>query len=163
MKNESLVLTPCGLRFLGRRFPCSIGYGGLSDQKREGDGATPRGKHRIIGMLYRPDRLQKPNSWARPIRRGQLWSDDPEAADYNSMVSAPYDASHERLFRADRLYDLVILTDWNWHRPVKGHGSAVFLHRWRRRGYPTEGCIALGPADLMWIAHHLNPQAKLIV
>ena len=60
MTPHDLVLMPCGLRFLGRQFPCSIGRGGVSGQKREGDGATPVGTHRVVGMLYRPDRLKAP-------------------------------------------------------------------------------------------------------
>ena len=54
-----LVLLGGRLRFMGRVFPCTIGRGGLSNRKREGDGATPRGVHRLIGMLYRPDRIQR--------------------------------------------------------------------------------------------------------
>ncbi len=52
-----LVLTPTGLRFLGRTFPVSIGRSGIATDKREGDGATPAGIHRVIGLLYRPDRI----------------------------------------------------------------------------------------------------------
>jgi L,D-peptidoglycan transpeptidase YkuD (ErfK/YbiS/YcfS/YnhG family) len=65
--------------------------------------------------------------------------------DYNLMVRAPYPFSAERLFRGDRLYDLVLLTDWNWPRAERGRGSAIFLHRWRGPGRPTEGCVALAP------------------
>lgn len=158
-----MVLTPCGLRFAGRNLPCTIGRGGILDRKREGDGATPGGIHRITGMLYRPDRIARPAPWAVPIRPGDLWSDDPRADDYNTMVRAPYSASHERLRRADPLYDLVILTDWNWPMAVAGRGSAIFIHRWRRRGYPTEGCIALGPGDLLWVAGRIMYQTRLIV
>jgi len=160
---RDIVLTPTGLRFLGRRLPCVIGKGGLSRRKREGDGATPRGTHGIVGMLYRPDRMARPADWALPIRPGDLWSDDPAQPDYNLMVRAPYPHGHERLRRADPLYDLVILTDWNWPYPVKHRGSAIFLHRWRRPGYPTEGCIALRPDHLLWLARHIRYQTRLIV
>jgi L,D-peptidoglycan transpeptidase YkuD (ErfK/YbiS/YcfS/YnhG family) len=163
MTPQDLVLTPTGLRFRGRRLPCSIGKGGLSARKREGDGATPRGTHRITGMLYRPDRMARPTDWAVPIRPGDLWSDDPTHEDYNLMVRVPYPHSHEALRRSDPLYDLVILTDWNWPYPVKGRGSAIFIHRWRRPGYPTEGCIALHPAHLVWVARHITYKTRLIV
>ena len=158
-----LVLTPRGLRFLGRTFPCTIGRGDLSDRKREGDGATPRGIHRIVGLLYRPDRIARPADWALPIRPGDLWSDDPKDADYNLMVRAPHPFSHERLRRADRLYDIVVLTDWNWPNAVPGRGSAIFLHRWRRLGYPTEGCVALRPDHLRWIVGQIRYETRLIV
>ena len=122
MTRSDMVLTPTALRFAGRRFPCVIGRGGLAADKREGDGATPRGVHRIVGMLYRPDRMARPADWAVPIRPGDLWSDDPAHEDYNLMVRAPYPHSHEALRRADPLYDLVIVTDWNWPRAVRGRG-----------------------------------------
>ncbi|MEL6618214.1 MAG: L,D-transpeptidase family protein [Pseudomonadota bacterium] len=158
-----LVLTPRGLRFAGRMFPCTIGRGGVRHDKREGDGATPRGVHRLVGMLYRPDRMARPADWAVPIRPGDVWSDDGTAEDYNHMARAPYPYSHERLRRADPLYDLVILTDWNWPYAVPGRGSAIFIHRWRRPGYPTEGCIGLRPDHLRWIAPRIRFETRLIV
>ena len=163
MKQTDLVVTPTHLRFMNRKFPCSIGKGGISDHKKEGDGATPGGIHRLVGMLYRPDRITKPADWALPIRPNDLWSDDPSHEDYNLMVQAPYPYSHEKLRRADRLYDLVILTDWNWPYAVKGRGSAIFIHRWRKPGHPTEGCIGLRPNDLAWIAPRILHSTRLIV
>ncbi|MDG1288950.1 MAG: L,D-transpeptidase family protein [Lentibacter sp.] len=163
MSVADLVLTPTGLRFLGRRFPCVIGKGGLSAAKREGDGATPRGVHRLVGMLYRPDRLVQPRVWAEPIGPRDLWSDESGDASYNLPVRAPHGGSHERLRRADPLYDLVIVTDWNWPEAEAGKGSAIFLHQWRRSGYPTEGCIAFARADLHWIAARIEIGTRLIV
>ncbi|MDJ1009383.1 MAG: L,D-transpeptidase family protein [Paracoccaceae bacterium] len=158
-----LVVTGRTLRFLGRRFPCTLGRGGVSATKREGDGATPRGRHRLIGMLYRPDRIARPADWALPIRPRDIWSDDPADPDYNLMGTFPRATSHERLFRADRLYDLVILTDWNWPYAVKGRGSAIFIHRWRKPGHPTEGCVALAPGHLSWIAPRIRHSTRLVV
>ena len=158
-----MVLTRQGLRFMGRMWPCTIGKGGIRADKGEGDGGTPVGVHRIVGLLYRPDRMARPTDWAVPIRPGDLWSDDPTDEDYNLMVRAPYPYSHERLRRGDRLYDLVLLTDWNWPQAVKGRGSAIFLHRWRRPGYPTEGCIAFRPDHLERIASLIRYETRLIV
>lgn len=163
MTPDDLVLTPQGVRFQGRLWPCTIGKGGITGRKREGDGATPRGVHRIVGMLYRPDRMARPTDWAKPIGPMDLWSDDPSDADYNMMVRAPYAPSHERLRRADPLYDLVILTDWNWPYAVRGRGSAIFIHQHRRPGYPTEGCIAFSRRDLHAIARKIRYRSRLIV
>ena len=163
MTPRDLVLTPRGLRFMGRVWPCAIGRGGVTAAKREGDGATPRGVHRIVGLLYRPDRMARPVDWAVPIRPGDLWSDDPADPDYNLMVRAPHTYGHERLRRADPLYDLVILTDWNWPRAEPGRGSAIFLHAWRRPGYPTAGCVALDPRHLTRIAGRIGYETRLIV
>ncbi len=163
MTPDDLVLTAFGLRFRGQLYPCTIGRGGLALRKREGDGATPVGTHRIVGMLYRPDRMARPADWALPIRPGDLWSDDPGDADYNMMVRAPYGHSHERLRRADPLYDLVLVTDWNWPYAVRGRGSCIFIHQWRRPGYPTAGCISLRRDHLRRIAAAITCRTRLIV
>ncbi|MDE4173797.1 L,D-transpeptidase family protein [Phaeobacter sp. PT47_59] len=148
---------------MGRRLPCTIGKGGLTPHKREGDGATPTGIHHIVGMLYRPDRLARPTDWAVPIGPGDLWSDDIMDPDYNGMVRAPHRFSHERLRRTDPLYDLVLITDWNWPNAVKGRGSAIFIHQWRRPGYPTEGCLAFSRGDLQWIAGRISLGSRVII
>lgn len=163
MTQLDLVVGPTGLRFMNRHFACTVGRGGVTDNKREGDGATPRGQHRIVGMLYRPDRIAKPTDWALPIGYGDLWSDDPNHEDYNLMVRAPYPYSHEKLRRADPLYDLVLILDWNWPYAVKGRGSAIFIHQWRRPVYPTEGCVALSRRDLHWIAPRIKHESRVYI
>ena len=163
MTPDDLVLTPRGVRFQGQLYPCTIGKTGITRNKREGDKATPAGIHRIVGMLYRPDRIPAPVPWAMPIGPRDLWSDDGTQGDYNSLVQAPYPHSHEVLRRADPLYDLVILTDWNWPDAVAGRGSAICIHQQRRPGYPTEGCVALSRAHLHQIAARLTRHSRLIV
>lgn len=165
MTPEDLLLTPTGLLAFGRRLPCTIGRSGVTRAKREGDGATPAGVHRIIGLMYRPDRIAASAlpDWAVPIDPGDLWCDDPASPDYNHLVRAPFAPSHERLRRADPLYDVILTTDWNWPHAVPGKGSAIFLHRWRRPGAPTAGCVALDPRDLLWLVHRITHRTRLIV
>ncbi|KIC40738.1 hypothetical protein RA27_13340 [Ruegeria sp. ANG-R] len=163
MTPNDLVLTPRGVRFLGHVFPCAVGKGGLTRTKKEGDGATPVGVHHIVGMLYRADRIPRPAPWARPIGPRDLWSDDVKDLAYNHLVQAPHDYSHEKLRRADPLYDLILITDWNYPDAIPGNGSAIFLHQWRRPRYPTEGCIAFGRSHLRWIARQIAPGTRLII
>jgi L,D-peptidoglycan transpeptidase YkuD (ErfK/YbiS/YcfS/YnhG family) len=160
-----IVVDRRGLWFLGRRFPCTHGRGGIvpPGAKREGDGATPAGAHRLIGMLYRADRITRPADWALPVGPSDLWSDDPEDPDYNLMVRAPHRFSHERLARPDPMYDLIVLTGWNWPFAERGRGSAIFIHAWRRPGHPTAGCIAMHAADLHWIAARICHRTRLVV
>lgn len=158
-----MVLSPRGLRFRGRHYPCAIGRGGISGAKREGDGATPRRVLRIVGLLYRPDRVARPAPWARPIGLRDLWCDDPASAAYNHWVRAPFAARHERLRRADPLYDMVLLSDWNWPDATPGAGSAIFLHQWRKPRHPTEGCIAFRRDHLLEIAALAVPGTRVIV
>jgi L,D-peptidoglycan transpeptidase YkuD (ErfK/YbiS/YcfS/YnhG family) len=161
---HDLVVTAQGARFLGRGFPVAIGRGGIvpPGDKREGDGATPAGVHRIVGVLYRSDRLAAPCVGAVPVGPRDLWSDDPADADYNRPVRAPHGHSHERLARGDRLYDIVLVTDWN-RRGAPGRGSAIFVHAWRGPRYPTAGCVAFRPDHLRWIVRRLGPSARLVV
>lgn len=163
MSAQDLVLTPQGIRFSNRLLPCSIGRGGLTRHKAEGDGATPVGVHRIAGMWYRPDRLARPTPWARRIGPQDLWCDAADHLLYNLHCRAPFAASHEKMRRADPLYDLVLTTDWNWPDAIPGRGSAIFLHQWRRPGFGTEGCIAFARDDLHWLAQRIRPDARLIV
>lgn len=163
MNPSDLVLTNYGLRYLGRTYPCTIGKGGITSDKREGDGATPRGTHRIVGMLYRPDRITRPNTWATPIGPSDLWSDDINDADYNTQVKHPYPHSHEALRRADPLYDLVMIINWNLPNAIAGQGSAIFIHQYRRVGYPTEGCIGLRRDHLHALARSITTKTRLIV
>jgi L,D-peptidoglycan transpeptidase YkuD (ErfK/YbiS/YcfS/YnhG family) len=53
--------------------------------------------------------------------------------------------------------------DWNLNTPVPGRGSAIFIHQWRRPGYPTEGCIAFSRQDLHWLARRIAPGTRVIV
>ncbi|WP_347312005.1 L,D-transpeptidase family protein [Defluviimonas sp. SAOS-178_SWC] len=165
MSTADLVLTPMGLRFLGRTFPVSIGRSGIATDKREGDGGTPAGIHRIIGLLYRPDRVAARSlpAWAVPIHLEDRWCDAPVHPAYNHLVRKPFEPSPERLRRADPLYDLVLPLDWNWPDAIPGKGSAIFIHQWRRPGYPTAGCLAFSRPDLLFIARHAAPGTRVVI
>lgn len=147
------------LRLGAFRAPCTLGRGGVTRDKREGDGATPAGRHRVTGLLWRPDRGPRPR-WPRgaahAVGPADLWCDDPGHPLYNRHARAPLDASAERLRRADGLYDLALTLDWN-EAGVPGRGSAIFVHRWRRPGAPTEGCVALPPRALRRLAESIAP------
>lgn len=154
--NFDLRLTPKGLLYRGKRFPCSIGQTGLVHTKQEGDGATPIADLRIVDMLYRPDRIRRPCAWAKVIGPNDLWSDDQNSENYNQLVKGPYAFSHERLSRSDPMYDIILVTDWNYPDAIAGMGSAIFIHQWRKPGYPTAGCIALSRKHLWYIATTLR-------
>ena len=163
LTNLDIKVSKWGIRFAGRSFPASVGKSGITKSKNEGDGATPAGVHKIVGVLYRPDRVVKPCDWAVQIKPNNIWSDDSRDPDYNMLNCLPHKYSHERLFRADPLYDIIILTDWNWPYPVKGRCSAIFIHAWRKPRHPTEGCIGLSSQNLRWIIRRIKPVSRLIV
>lgn len=162
---RDLVVTRWGARFLGRRFPVSIGRNGITKNKREGDGATPAGVWRLMEGGYRADRVPPPEAPFPMYRIGSqdLWCDDPHHSAYNHAVSSPFRASHERLRRADGLYDIFIVTDWNWPDAEPGKGSAIFIHCWRGPRKPTAGCLAFRPDHLRWILARWTPTSRVIV
>lgn len=160
---NGMILTPRGLLYQGQRIACTIGRSGLTSNKVEGDGATPRGLMHVVEVLYRPDRITCPNTWATPIGLNDLWCDAADHGDYNQKVQRPFDHSHETLRRADPLYDLIFVLDWNYPKAQSGKGSAIFMHRWRKPGHPTEGCVAMHPLNLMWLAQRITPGTPLLI
>ena len=163
---DDLVVTRWGARFLGRRLPCAIGKGGLTANKREGDGATPTGPLRLCAAAFRADRLPRPGGILpqRAIGPRDIWSDDPADPAYNhGLTASGHPFSHERLRRPDPLYNLILMTDHNWPDATPGKGSAIFLHRWRKPRHPTQGCIAFAPADLQWIAQNWRPRSRILI
>jgi hypothetical protein len=81
----------------------------------------------------------------------------------SGLTRKPFGKSAERLRRADPLYDLILPLDWNWPDAVPGKGSAIFIHQWRRPGYPTAGCLAFSRRDLVFIARHAAPGTRVVV
>jgi len=145
--------------------PCAIGRHGARIAKREGDGATPIGVFALRWLLYRADRMARPRTVlaARAVRRHDGWCDDPQSRRYNHPVFLPFAASHERLWRDDGRYDLVIGLGHN-DRPVRpGHGSAIFLHVASPGLAPTAGCVALRGGDLRRLLARLADGAALAV
>ncbi|WP_290751966.1 L,D-transpeptidase family protein [Amaricoccus sp.] len=140
--------------------PCAVGRGGTGAKAAEGDGVTPEGRHGVEAVLVR---ARCAGGKGRKIGPFDAWSDDPRDPDYNRLVRRPRGFSHERMFRADRLYDLVAVLDWNRDPVVKGRGSAIFLHSWRRPRWPTAGCVAFAPRDLGWILARWTPRSRVVV
>lgn len=101
-------------------------------------------------VYYRPDRGPAPETELPVIALGpgDGWSDDPSEPTYNRLVPLPCRGSHERLWRADGIYDLIVELGYNDDPVVAGMGSAIFLHIARPGYAPTEGCAALKAADL---------------
>jgi L,D-peptidoglycan transpeptidase YkuD (ErfK/YbiS/YcfS/YnhG family) len=134
----------------GLRFRAAIGRAGRTAQKQEGDGATPVGLLKLTRVLYRAGHVRPPVCAVpvEPIAPNDGWCDDPADPLYNRKVRTPYYGRHEALWRADSLYDIVGVLDWNMHPIIPHHGSAIFLHVATADYEPTAGCIALSLRDL---------------
>jgi L,D-peptidoglycan transpeptidase YkuD (ErfK/YbiS/YcfS/YnhG family) len=148
----------------GLALPCVIGRTGVSRFKREGDGASPAGRLAVLRGWYRPDRFPvRPASRLAlsPMRRDDGWSDDPADPAYNRMVRLPRRFGHERMWRDDEAYDLVLALDWNIAPRARGRGSAIFVHLARPRFPATAGCVALRRGDLLNLLGRLSPRATI--
>jgi L,D-peptidoglycan transpeptidase YkuD (ErfK/YbiS/YcfS/YnhG family) len=144
---------------------CSLGRAGIRYLKQEGDHATPAGAFRLLAGLFRADRVPR-HDWLFPVRKLQPddgWCDDPASPLYNRPAALPCRARHEKLWREDRLYDLVIVLGYNFHPRRKYRGSAIFLHCARPDLGPTEGCIALRLDDLRRLLPRLSRKAVLTI
>lgn len=146
------------LVFLDRQLPCSLGSGGIVQQKQEGDGGTPAGLFPVRDLWRRTDKVCLSTSIpSRPIHDHHGWCDDPASAVYNRSVRRPFGMGHERLHRQDDLYDLVLTIGHN-DRPARpGSGSAIFVHVRPPDHGPTAGCIAPAKDDLIWLLTVLRP------
>jgi len=147
----------------GRQFRCALGPAGVVEEKREGDSATPAGQFPLRRVHYRADRGEKPETGlpVRAISQSDGWCDDPDHADYNTLVRLPIEASHEVMARDDALYDLVVEVGYNDDPPVPGRGSAIFMHIARPEYSPTEGCVALARSDLEAVLRELGPRSSI--
>ena len=145
------VVYPDGRLVLGREeYRAALGRAGIAVHKQERDEATPSGLLALRRVLFRADRLARPDCAvpAEPLAPDDGWCDDPHHADYNRMVRLPHPGRHEELWRKDDVYDIIGVLGWNDAPVVRNHGSAIFLHVARPDLAPTQGCIALKLPDL---------------
>ena len=143
--------------------PVALGRAGIRANKREGDGGTPRGTFRLRRLWFRADRAPPPRTRLplRRIGRGDAWCEDPRDRHYNQPVRLPADHPGDRLWRADRLYDLIIELDHNTRPRIAGRGSAVFVHVARPDFAPTAGCVALTEAALRRLLERAGPRTRI--
>ena len=148
------------------QIPCAIGRNGIGPGKFEGDGKTPTGRFAILRFFFRPDCGFRPPPPLRalPIRRDFAWCDDPRDRNYNRLIHLPpEETSTERLWREDRLYDVIGVLDYNIRPRVAGRGSAIFFHLARRDLSPTAGCVALRAADMRRLLPRLSRGVVMVV
>jgi L,D-peptidoglycan transpeptidase YkuD (ErfK/YbiS/YcfS/YnhG family) len=158
--------TSLGWATLGaKRWRCALGAGGVREDKVEGDAATPAGRYPLRHIYFRNDRLVLPKVRlpVRPINEHDGWCDDPRSPAYNRLVHIPNEWSHERMWREDGLYDLIVVVGYNDDPPEGEWGSAIFLHIARDDYSPTQGCVAFKRADLLELVALIGPDTRINV
>jgi len=154
------------LTFSGVAYACALGRSGVSQNKVEGDGATPVGTFALRRLFYRADRLVVPPTTILPtvaIEPHDGWCDAPEDSKYNMHVQLPYAASAERLWLDERVYDLIVVLGHNDAPVVPGKGSAIFMHVATPDYAPTAGCVALTQADLLTVLKIVTRDSKITI
>jgi L,D-peptidoglycan transpeptidase YkuD (ErfK/YbiS/YcfS/YnhG family) len=144
---------------------CALGRSGPTRDKREGDGATPIGRFRVLQAFFRTDRVRRPHTRLplTPIGAADGWCDDPRDRNYNRPVRLPYPAGHERMRRDDGLYDVVLDLAYNRGPIRKGRGSAIFLHCARPGFVRTEGCVAVEPRVIARLLARIGPETRIAI
>jgi len=143
--------------------PAALGRAGIKANKREGDGATPRGRFRLKRLWWRPDRAPRPRTLlpVQPIAPDLGWCEDPGDRRYNRPVRLAPGAGGDRMWREDHLYDFVIELDHNTRPRIAGRGSAVFVHVARPGLRPTAGCVALAAGSLRHLLVRAHPATEI--
>jgi L,D-peptidoglycan transpeptidase YkuD (ErfK/YbiS/YcfS/YnhG family) len=145
--------------------PVALGRGGVKANKREGDGATPRGRFRLKRLWWRAGRHIRPATMlpSTAIKPDDGWCEDPADRRYNQRIKVPPQSNADRLARLDNLYDFIIEIDHNTRPRIAGRGSAVFIHVARAGFAPTAGCVALTLPSLRRLLAQLGPRTKIVV
>ena len=158
-----IVINKSGyLKYKNLELKCTLGKAGIGIKKREGDNITPKGTYKIINIFYRKDRIKKISSKFQliGITKKIGWCDDPKSEYYNQLIKLPTKYSHEKFFRKDNIYDLVLVLNYNMRPIIKNKGSAIFIHI-AKKNKKTAGCIALSKMDLITLIKKIDKKTKI--
>ena len=153
------------LLFKNLKFRCSLGKNGVTKNKVEGDKCTPSGIYKLKQVFYRADRIKKitTNLKKIKIKKNMGWCDDSSSKKYNHLIKIPNKFSHEKLYRKDNLYDLILVLNYNINPTIKNKGSAIFIHIKNGNFKKTKGCIALKKNNLLKIINLIQKNTKVII
>ena len=89
------------------------------------------------------------------------WCNDPKSKKYNKLVKLPFKYSHERLYKKENIYDIILVLNFNMNPVKKNKGSAIFIHVAKNNFKKTEGCVAIRKKDLLKIIQQIKPITKV--
>jgi L,D-peptidoglycan transpeptidase YkuD (ErfK/YbiS/YcfS/YnhG family) len=138
-----------------------VGWNGLADRRREGDGTTPAGVYTIGQTMYG----NAPNPGVRYRYRrlvcGDWWNEDPRSPTYNSFqhvrcgTRPPFSVTTPGLWQEKRAYRHFAVIEYNMRPVVPGRGSGIFLHA--KTGNSTNGCVSVDLPRLIAVLRWLDP------
>jgi len=144
------------------KFKCSIGKNGKTSKKIEGDNKTPKGLYKLGPLYYRKNRLPKLSTKLKKIEimKNFGWCDDVKSKFYNKPIKTNINVRHEKLYRNDKKYDLLIPIEYNSNKPKKNKGSAIFIHL-TTNYKKTQGCVAIKEKDMLILLNLINKKTKV--
>ena len=151
------------LTFNDYKVKCAIGKRGIGNKTKEGDLITPKGTYKVKYVLYRQDRVKKIKTKIRKIiiRKNMGWCDDVRSKQYNKLIKLPSSYKHEKLYKKENIYDIILIINYNMSPIVKNKGSAIFIHVSNKNYKKTEGCIALKKTHLLKILKELKKNTSV--
>ena len=152
--------------YLGKyKLRCAIGKRGITYKKKEGDQKTPKGTFSFKSIFYRKDRMRnlKNKIKNKIITKNMGWCDDSNSKYYNKLIKLPFKKKAEKMWLEDRIYDVLVVIDYNIKPVIKNKGSAIFLHIAKKNYPPTKGCIAINKKDILFLINKINNKTKLII
>ena len=161
----NIIIKKHFLLYKGYKLKCSIGKSGLTNFKKEGDLATPKGLFKLGLLYYRKDRIKllKCKIKKKVIKKSMGWCNDSRSKKYNREIYFPFKYSAEQLYKRDRIYDIFINIKYNHSPIIKEKGSAIFLHLSTKKYKPTSGCVAILKKDFLKILPLINYGTKILI
>ena len=159
---QNIIIKKDTLLYDEFKFKCSIGRNGKTTKKIEGDGKTPKGIYYLGPLYFRKDIFSELSTKLKKIeiKKNFGWCDDIESKFYNKPIKISNKIKHEKLFRQDRKYDLLIPIKYNTKKIKKNKGSAIFLHL--TKDYKkTEGCVAIKKKEMLILLKLINKKTKI--
>ena len=158
-----ILINKKNLSFGNYKVKCAIGKRGIRHKFREGDNITPIGQYKIMFILYRKDRIKKLQTKLKKIeiKKDMGWCNDPKSKKYNQLVKIPNNFKYEKLFKKERIYDLILVLDYNMKPIRKNKGSAIFIHIAKKNYQKTQGCVALRKKHLIKIIKEIKRSTKV--
>ena len=161
----NIIIKKHFLSYKGYKLKCSIGKSGVKYFKKEGDLATPKGIFKLGMLYYRKDRNKSLKSKIKKkvIKKNMGWCNDSNSKKYNQEICFPFNYGAEKLYRKDKIYDILIHIKYNHSPIVKGRGSAIFLHLANKKSKPTKGCVAIQKKDFLKILPSISKNTKISI
>tara|TARA_Y100000591_G_scaffold184549_1_gene159362 strand:- start:217 stop:702 length:486 start_codon:yes stop_codon:yes gene_type:complete len=144
------------------KFKCSLGIKGITSNKVEGDKKTPRGTYSLSHIYIRKDRLSNLQTKLKQvkIKKNMGWCDDSSSKFYNKPINMNKKIRCEKLFRRSNDYNIIVPIKYNFTKPKKNKGSAIFLHL-TNNYKKTLGCIALKEKDMIILLKLIDKKTKI--